>query len=665
MRMTTSVILACACAAWSAVALAAPVSQPAEPQLKQLSLEQLGDIVVTSPSKQPEEIWNTAAAIDVLTQDDIQRSGATTIPELLRLVPGVQVARIDSDHWAVGVRGLASKFSQSLLVLIDGRSVYSPLYAGVFWDVQNVPVENIDRIEVIRGPGGTIWGANAVNGVINIITKPASQTQGAYASIGGGTLTHALGTFRYGGRAGSADWRAYGTGFTRGPESHPGRPDYDTWHQGQAGFRADWDTDGRNAVTLEGDFYAGRTGTRFLGSYYDPPRGTTVYGHDDVSGGNVNFQWRHQLEDGGNVSLQAYYDRTNRHGTLFGETRNTWDVDWVHGLPSWKRQSIEWGLGARVSPSTFIQTFQTVDFLPHDHTDHVYSAFLQDTVAIAPKRVSLLLGAKLQHNNYTGLEIQPSARLLWTPAPHQSFWAAVTRAVRTPSRIERDVSVTGLASAEPLLFARLLGNPDFQSERLIAYTGGYRTLLGPDLYLDVDAFHNHYLGLFDLGAPSIVVEQTPPPTRSVILFPYVNGIYGTTDGFEAAPRWTPNGWLRVSGGYSYLHLDLSPLPGFNQGPAATDEGDSPSHQVFVAPDLLLPHGVDVSPTWRYASALVADEVPAYQTADLRVAWQVTPSIQLSVTGRNLLQPSHVEFASDTGVLVGIRRTVYAQIAFGQ
>lgn len=665
MRLSTRVLLTCALAAWSAAAMAAPLGQPAEQQLKQLSLEQLGNIVVTSPSKQPEEVWNTAAAIYVLTQDDIQRSGATTIPELLRLVPGVQVARIDSDHWAVGVRGLASKFSQSLLVLIDGRSVYSPLYAGVFWDVQNVPVQDIDRIEVIRGPGGTIWGANAVNGVINIITKPASQTRGVYAAAGAGDLTHALGTLRYGGRAGSADWRAYGTGFTRGPESHPDRPDYDTWHQGQAGFRADWDSDGRNSVTLEGDFYAGRTGTRFLGGFYNPPHGETVYGHDDVSGGNVNFQWRHQLHSGGNFSLQAYYDRTNRHGTLFGETRDTVDVDWVHRLPSWKRQTLEWGLGARLSPSTFIQTFETVDFLPHDHTDHVYSAFLQDTVAVVPNRVSVTVGAKFQHNNYTGLEILPSARLLWTPTPRQSFWAAVTRAVRTPSRIERDVDVTGFVSASPVLFARLFGNPDFQSERLVAYTGGYRTLLSRDLYLDVDAFHNRYTGLFDVMTPSIVVEQTPPPTRSVLVFPYGNGVDGTTDGFEVAPRWTPTRGIQVSGGYSYLHLDLAPRPGFAEGPAAMDQGASPSHQVFIAPDLLLPHGVDVSPTWRYVSALKSEQIDSYQTADLRVAWQVTPAIQFSVTGRNLLQPSHVEFASDTGVFVGIRRTVYAQIAFGQ
>ncbi|HEY7789681.1 MAG TPA: TonB-dependent receptor, partial [Vicinamibacterales bacterium] len=627
---------------------------------------QLGDIVVTTQTKQPEEVWNTAAAIFVLTQQDIRRSGARSLPELLRLVPGLQVARLDSDHWAVGVRGFASKFSQSLLVMIDGRSVYAPLFAGVYWDVQDVPMQDIDRVEVIRGPGGTIWGANAVNGVINIITKSAQDTQGVSASFGGGDLTHALGTAEYGARSGALAWRAYGMGFARGPESHPGKPDYDAWNHGQAGFRTDWDNGGPTTLSIEGDFYAGRSGTRFIAGFYTPPSSETVYGNDDVSGGNINLRWARRLRDGGNLQLRAYYDRTNRHGSQYGETRDTLDLDFVHQLPVWHRQTLQWGLGGRVSPSDFIQAIPTVDFLPHEHTDSVYSAYVQDEIAIVPRRVAVTLGAKLQHNNYTGLEVQPTARVLWTPTPHQSFWAAVTRAVRTPSRVERDAAVTGFVPGFNLpTFARLSGNPDFDAERLVSYDAGYRTLLGPNVYLDVAAFHNRYTGLFDLGQPQVIVETTPGPIRHVLLFPYVNGIDGTTDGVELAPSWTPTSWLRFEGGYSYLHLDLAQRPGFAAGPAQMDEGSSPNHQVFLAADLLLPHAIDVSPTVRAVGELPNEHVPGYETADLRVAWQMSPAVSLSVVGNNLLQASHIEFASDTGVFVGTQRTVFAQIAFSR
>ena len=469
-----------------------------------------------------------------------------------------------------------------------------------------------------------------------------------------------MGTLRGGGRAGAFDWRAYGTGFNRGPESHPGKPDYDTWTMGQAGVRTDWNH-GPSTFTVEGDFYVGRDGTRFLAGAYDPPAENTIYGTDEVSGGNVNLWWTRRLDNGGNLRVQAYYDRTNRHGAQYGETRNTFEADFMQQLPSWRRQVVQWGLNARVSPSRFIQVLPTVDFVPHQHTFSVYSGYLQDTAAIVPDRLSIILGAKLEHNSYTGVEVQPSARILWRPRPHQSVWASVTRAVRTPSRIERDIQLTGLLSARPPIFAELAGNSDFMAERLLAYEAGYRTLVGSQVYVDVAVFRNRYTGLFDLHTP-IVANSAPIPGSLLDVFSYINGIDGTSHGVEVTPTWQPAGWVRVTGAYSYLHIDVAPRAEAVAGPANTDNGSSPAHQLFIAPDFLLPHGVDVSPTWRYASALPAQQVPAYQTADLRVAWQVTPAVQLSVTGANLLQPTHVEFASDTGVLVGIRRAVYAQIA---
>src|SRR5882757_7737354 len=357
--------------------------QTAPGNLKQLSLEQLGNLEVTTISKEPEEIQRTAAAIYVLTQEDIRRSGATSIPEVLRLVPGVEVARIDSSTWAVGIRGFGSIFSKSVLVLIDGRSVYTPLFAGVNWNLQSVMLEDVDRIEVIRGPGGAIWGTNAVNGVINIITKNSKDTRGTVASVGGGNLDQGTGEFRQGGRLGrNTNYRVYGMAFGRGPEFHTDHDNFDDWQLGQGGFRMDWDNQGRDSITLQGDLYKGGVRARQNLAFYSPPASINVDGTQDVSGGNILGRWRRKLGEASDFQLQAYYDRTYRLGAQLGETRNTFDIDFLHQWKALPRQDIIWGLGARWSPSDFIQTVATVDFLPHHQSDNIYSAFAQDEIAI-------------------------------------------------------------------------------------------------------------------------------------------------------------------------------------------------------------------------------------------------------------------------------------------
>src|SRR5882724_6143255 len=634
--------------------------------LKQLSLEQLGDLRVTTTSKGPEEVWRTAAAIYVLTQEDIRRSGATSVPEVLRLVPGVEVARIDSSSWAVGIRGFGSGFSKSVLVLIDGRNVYTPLFAGVNWKLQNVMLEDVDRIEVIRGPGGTIWGTNAVNGVINIITKNSKDSHGTLASVGGGTIDQGTGGFRYGGGVGRhLNYRVYGMAFGRGPEFHTDGDRFDDWQLGQGGFRMDWEGQGKDAFTLQGDLYKGAVGQRQSIAFYSPPSSINVDQAQDVSGGNILGRWRHELGSGSDFQLQAYYDRTYRLGSQVGETRNTFDIDFIHHFNALPRQNIIWGLGARWSPSDVVQTVATLDFLPHHQLDNSYSVFAQDQVEIVRNKLSATIGSKFEHNIYTGWESQPNARLLWTPSAHQSVWAAVTRAVRSPSRLDEDLQLTGLVTATPQpIFIRLAGNREFVSETLLGYELGYRKLVTSRFYVDLSVFHNTYNRLTSFGALNFSVETSPPPLRLIATVPWANGIKGNTDGVEIAPDWKVNSVLEFKLSYSYLNMDLKNRPGHSDPDTIrTDEGSSPRHEINVQSRINLPKGFEFDPTYRYVGALPAQLVKSYSTMDARLGWRFAERFELSFVGQNLFQPSHFEFGGDPGGLLGVKRSVYAKIVW--
>ncbi len=634
--------------------------------LKQLSLEQLGDLRVTTTSKEPEEVWRTAAAIYVLTQEDIRRSGATSVPEVLRLVPGVEVARIDSSSWAVGIRGFGSGFSKSVLVLIDGRNVYTPLFAGVNWKLQNVMLEDVDRIEVIRGPGGTIWGTNAVNGVINIITKNSKDSHGTLASVGGGNIDQGTGEFRYGGGVGRhLDYRVYGMAFGRGPEFHIDGDRFDDWQLGQGGFRLDWDGQGKDRFTLQGDLYKGAVGQRQRIAFYSPPSSINVDQAQDVSGGNILGRWRHELGNESDFQLQAYYDRTYRLGSQVGETRNTFDIDFIHHFNVLPRQNIIWGLGARWSPSDVVQTVATLDFLPHHQSDDSYSVFAQDQVEIVRNKLSATIGSKFEHNIYTGWEIQPSARLLWTPSAHQSVWAAVTRAVRSPSRLDEDLQLTGLVAAAPQpIFIRLAGNPEFVSETLLGYELGYRKLVTSRFYVDLSVFHNSYNSLTSFGALTFSVETSPPPPRVIATVPWANGIKGNTDGVEIAPDWKVNSSLEFKLSYSYLNMDLKNRPGTaDPDTIRTDEGSSPRHEVTVQSRINLPKGFEFDPTYRYVGALPGQLVKSYSTMDARLGWRFAERFELSFVGQTLFQPSHFEFGGDPGGLLGVKRSAYAKIVW--
>jgi iron complex outermembrane receptor protein len=426
-----------------AVAAHAQAQQAGAPvPLRELSLEQLGSLEVTTVAKQPSEVWRTAAAITVLTQDDIRRSGATTLPEMLRLVGGVQVARNDSDHWSIGIRGLTSAFSKALLVLIDGRSVYTPLFGGVYWQVQETLLEDVERIEVIRGPGGTIWGSNAVNGVINVITRHSRDSTGGLVSAGAGNVDQGRVSVRYGASPSDAlSYRLYATGSVRDEEYHPDGHDYDEWRLAQAGFRLDLGRAGGETLRLQGDVYRGTMGDRVTIGSFTPPSQLRLEGSDNVSGGNVVAGWERELPAHTSLRLQTYYDRTARHAIHFTEERNTVDVDLLLRTPFGHRHQVSWGAGARSSQSDFASKYQTVAFVPEDGNQRLASVYGQDEITLLPERLFATVGTKLEHNSYTGWEIQPSARLLWRAGTQETLWAGITRAVRTPSRFETEVRI--------------------------------------------------------------------------------------------------------------------------------------------------------------------------------------------------------------------------------
>ncbi|MGA8910710.1 MAG: TonB-dependent receptor plug domain-containing protein [Acidobacteriaceae bacterium] len=633
-------------------------------QLKRLSLEQLGNVEVVTGTKEPTEVWNTPAAIYVLTGDDIRRSGVTNLPDALRLVPGVNVARVSGDrNWVVAIRGLGDQYSKYVLVLIDGRSVYTPLFGGVFWTIDNVMLEDIDRIEVIRGPGGTIWGTDAVNGIINIITKSAKDSQGVLASAGGGSVDEDTEDLRYGGTSHGFDFRVDAFGFVRGAEHHQdGQPNYDWSRVGQVGFRSDR-VSGRDSVTLQGDAYIGHLGDAQTLSTFTPPATFNSYKSTNVVGGNLLGQWRRDLPNEADLYLQAFWAHDDRVGPNFGETRDTFDVDFLHRTPPTRWQQFTYGVGARWSPSSTQQTIPTDNFIPASETESIYSGFLQEDVKFVPDRLALTLGSKLEHNSYTGFEYEPSGRLLFTPRDDQSLWASISRAVRIPDRVDENIDVDVYLAP---VWGEIVGNRNLRAERLVAYEGGYRGLWGKRIYFTAAGFHNVYDDLIAQGAPFLGTATTPPfpPGSLLIGFQYRNGIRGTTDGFEVAPEWQPLSWWRFKTAWSYLHVNLEDVPGFDYPLTLTTlHGSSPNSQVVARSLIDLPGHFEFDQVFRYIGALPAQGVEAYETGDVRFGRHLSPGLDVSVVGQNLLQPHHEEFGISPGPNVGIKRGIYAKLVW--
>ena len=639
--------------------------------LKLLTLEELSAMEITTPSKEPQPAMRAPVAIYVITGEDIRRSGATCIPEALRSAPGVEVARIDGNKWSIGIRGFGSRLSRSVLVLMDGRTVYTTLFAGTYWEVQDTYMDDIDRIEVIRGPGGTIWGPNAVDGVINVITKSSKDTQGIRANAIGGTYEQGAADFRYGGGNGSNfNYRFYAKGFTRAPEEHPDHQNFDDWRSAQGGFRLDWARTPRDSFTVQGDIYDEAAGEQVNPTSYAPPYSWNVNGNADLSGGNVLARWTRTDGDRGDTQVQVYYDRTNRHEPNLEDLSNTFDADYLQRVRLPGHQQVSWGLGARVIGVDTPVIVSGLQFLPVKRTDWLVTAFLQDEIELVRNRLSLTLGTKLLRTNFTGIKPEPSARIAWTPSDRHTFWAAYTHALRTPSDAEENFSLLGYLGSTPSgqAFARFNPNPGFAPEQLNGYEAGYRRLFRKNLYLDVATFLNRYHDLFSEDITGgFGLESTPAPPHLLLPAQFGNGLYGTTEGIEISPEWRPKPFWRLRASYSFLNMHIQRAAGsLDVEPPQQIEGSSPKSQVMAQSDFDLSKTLQLDLSYRFITALpgvTAMYVPAYSTGDARLAWKVRPELEVSVVGQNLFQPSHVEAVGDPVTLVGIVRSGYLKLTW--
>jgi iron complex outermembrane receptor protein len=647
---------------WGSAAHAAP-NQTTPAALKHLTLEELSTIEVTTPSKEPQPAMRAPVAIFVITGDDIMRSGATCIPEALRAAPGVEVARIDGNKWSIGIRGFGSRLSRSVLVLMDGRTVYTPLFAGTYWEVQDTFMDDIDRIEVIRGPGGTIWGPNAVDGVINVITKSSKDTYGMRASLAGGNEEQGDGAFRYGGGNGTSfNYRFYAKGFTRGPEEHPDHQNFDDWRAAQGGFRLDWDRDSRNSYTVQGDIYTEAAGERVNATSYTPPYSQNIDANADLSGGNILARWKRTDGDKGDMQVQVYYDRTNR-----ADYNNAFDGDFLQRIRVAGRQQISWGFGGRAIAESTPIVVSGLQFLPLHRTDWLATGFVQDEIELVKNRLTLTAGTKLLRTNFTKVEPEPSARIAWTPSDRHTFWAAYTHALRTPSDAEENFSLLGYVGQVGGLeaFARFNPNPSFAPEQLNGYELGYRRLFRKSVYIDIASFLNHYHDLFSEDITGgFYIENDPAPPHLLLPAQFRNDLRGSTGGVEIAPEWRPKPFWRLRASYSYLNLHLRAAPGSPEvGTAPGIEGSSPKSEVTAQSDFDLAKTLQFDLIYRFISALPGEGVAAYSTGNARFAWRAKPQLEVSVVGQNLFQPYHVQAAGDPATLVGIARSGYVKLTW--
>jgi iron complex outermembrane recepter protein len=640
------------------------------PDVTAMSMEDLMNMQVTSVSKRTQKVADAAAAIFVITQEDIRRSGATSIPEALRLAPGLEVARIDQNKWAIGSRGFNGRFDNKLLVLIDGRSVYTPLFSGVYWNIEDVMLEDIDRIEVIRGPGATLWGANAVDGVINIITKPAASTQSAIVTAGGGTEERGSGGVRYGSKLGdNTHYRIYGKYFDWGPSNFAsGASANDGWDAMRGGFRADWTPRGANSLTLQGDLYRSKYDETLTVPSLAFPFSSTFPNNGVYSGGNILGRWNHNSE-GASMSLQMYYDNTTTvDHSLFVDHQNVFDMDFQHGFHVGDSQQFVWGLGYRSILDRNDSSF-TVSLQPNQVSLNQFSAFLQDEISLVDNRLRLTLGSKFEHNDFTGFEVEPNARLLWTLSPNQSVWTAVSRAVRTPALTEEGLRLNSAvippgipANPAPLpAVAAVFGSHQFNSEDLLAYELGYRVQATSNLSLDLATFYNHYSNLRTAEPGTPFVEGSPAPTDIVIPFVAGNKMSGGTYGLELFADWKVIPKWRLTGSYSYLQMDIHKNLDSRDPTPDNPNGSSPRHQWYLRSSVDLPKHFDLDTTLRFVDHLPSLNLPSYYSLDAHLGWRPVRNLELSIGGQNLLDNRHLEFLPD---FVNTSPTVVKRSIFG-
>jgi iron complex outermembrane receptor protein len=635
-------------------------------RLKEMSLEEVLHSEVTSVSKRPEQLFGAAAAISVITGEEIQRSGARSLAEALRLAPGLGVAQLDANKWAIAARGFNDRFSNRLLVLMDGRTIFSPSDAGVRWDVQDYLLEDIERIEVVRGPGGTLWGGNAVNGVINIVTKGARNTEGVFLTGGGGTAQRGFAGGRYGVKL-TDDTFMRGYVNYRAMADHP--DGFDGWDQIQTGMRLDREK-GQGHFTLQGDYYhATERQVQIIPRLTPVPNVVPVtylekYPERYKAGGaNVLGRYTHTWSEDAELQVQAYVDHTERGEVAFAQQAQLYDVEMQHRFALPGRQSFMYGVGYRYLPDHYVNAMpEFLAFIPDERHRQLFSTFLQDEVTLVEDRLKLTLGTKLEHADFSGWQVQPNVRLAWTPNTRQTIWGAVSRAVTQPGRNARDI--VDLIPSEPMMvnglpmFVRGYGSEETaKPQAVIAYELGYRQQLSDKWSLDLSTFYNDYTRLVKplVGTPVFVASPVP---HLELPISSTGGGRGTGIGGETALQWHPNDWWHLSGAYSFLSLELTEV---SEG----SEGRYPEHQFSLRSSMDLPANLFLDLWGRYVTELSAFGVPGYFDLDVRLAWRPNPQVEVAIVGQNLIESKRIEFGPNDylqTVLTAVPRGVYGQVS---
>lgn len=594
--------------------------------LGDLSIEELLNETVTSVSRREQKLGDAAAAVYLISNDDLRRSGATTIPDALRIVPGLNVASVNSRESAVSARGFNGVFSTKLLVLVDGRVVYTPLFAGVLWDLQQTPLEDVDRIEVIRGPGATVWGANAVNGVINIVSRSAKDTVGGWVYGGGGDLTEQMAGLRYGAQVGkNTYYRIFGSYQSTG--DHPyanGLSANDQWKGSHGGFRIDHYPDADSQFTWQAD-----------GTGIDFDRGAS-----DGYNYNTLARWTRRLSDRGSLEVQAYYDVTAHNEAARVNARfNTADFTAQHTFGVGARHNVIWGVGYRSIRSRIRQTNPGIQVRRSQINLELYNAFLQDEIRLVPDKLILTAGVKLEHNDYTGYEVQPSLRLVYKPSSRQTLWSAFSRAVRTPDEVEGK-DAFGVTLGAPfvgpgggLYLPTATGNIHPRSEVLCAYEVGYRIQASKQVSVDLAGFYNEYTHLITYGGVQRFIPGVPVGIAET---PAANLFSGHSYGGEASITASASSRLRVTAGYSYIVQQLS-------GPATASLQQlqtPPRHQATLRGSFDFSKAVSADAQLRYVGAF--ETVNSYVTADVRLSYRPTERLELALVGQNLFDNQHPE-----------------------
>lgn len=644
------------------------------PDIEELSISDLMQMEVSSVSRKSQSLSDTAAAAFIISQDDIRRSGAASIPEALRLAPGIEVAQINASSWAITSRGFNGRYANKLLVLMDGRTVYTPLFSGVFWNLQDTLMEDIERIEVIRGPGAVMWGANAVNGVINIITKKAKDTQGNLFVAGGGNQEQGFAGYRYGGQIGNdGNYRVYAKTFEREAFVGPrGEKQHDDWRSVQGGFRIDDRISGNHRFTVQGDVYRKKVGNTVQPSTVSAPFNTAFNVDDHADGANLISRWEGNLNDGSEFVLQGYYDRVDFTAPALSDSQDMFDIDFQHRLHPDPGHDLMWGVNYRFIHSTTVSS-PVIAFTPSSLGYHQGSAFVQDDITLIDNTLRLTLGSKIEESHFGHTQVQPNARLLWTPNGTHSLWASVSRASRIPSRGEAQSNIavgTSSATIDPIPFAipvqiMAQANPDLKAEKVFSAEIGYRTQWSNRFSTDVTAFSNHYTDLIILnrGDASIQTAPTLLITQPMIWTNLSREV--TTRGIEVSADWNVLDWMRFTGNYSHLKIE-KPYDPNNPDMA----GLSPRHRGMLRWQIDMNEQTHLDVTLRHVGRLnaVNQNVPAYTTFDARLAYEPVAGMEWSVVAQNIFAPRHPEFRDSAAVSLTdfateVPRSIYGKFSW--